>query len=72
MQYYNELNNFDLYDKSLKTGWIVADLFSFDIHVYDKSFISFWYDPPLNGRWKLIYLKIFKISWDTLKILIYL
>lgn len=50
MQYYNELNNFALYDKSLMTGWIVADLFSFDIHVYDKSFFSFWYDPPLNGR----------------------
>lgn len=50
MQYYNELNNFALYDKSLMTGWIVVDLFSFDIHVYDKSFFSFWYDHPLNGR----------------------
>lgn len=41
MQYYNELNNFVLYDKLFKIGWIVADLFSFDIYVYDKLFFSF-------------------------------
>lgn len=53
--YHNELKNFALYDffyKTHKTGCIVAELFSFDIHVlvYDKSFFSFSYDPPLNGR----------------------